>query len=110
MSEIIRRADLTGASRVVRIDRQTNRALAALRNEASIREGEELVVAQLSQLRIDAAHHIGTRTILELKGLHSLITEVTRDDPGLEMELRQIESIVSIGSQQVLVQFMTRPL
>jgi hypothetical protein len=110
MTDIVRRASFVPTSNIVRVDRQTNRALAYLRGDALLRDAEEMVAAHLAQSRIDAAHRIGSRTVLELKGLHSLISEVTRDDPGLELELRQIEAIISIGSQQVLVNFMTRPL
>lgn len=110
MSDIVRRSDLTSASSIVRVDRQTGRALAVLRSDSQIRESEDLVAARLVQLRVDSAHQLGSRAVMELKGLHSLISELSRDNAGLEMELRQIESIVSIGTQQALVNFMSRPL
>ena len=110
MSEIIRRSDLTSNGQVVRVDRTTSKALAVVRADGLVREADELVAARLAQLRIDAAHQLGTRTVFELKGLHALITELSRDNPALEMELRGISGIVAAGSQQVLANYLMRPL
>lgn len=73
-------------------------------------ETQELVLARLAQLRIDAGSQLARRTVFEMKTLHALVTELTRDDPGLEMELRPIASLVGLASQQIIVDFMTRPL
>jgi hypothetical protein len=110
MSEIMRRSDLARTSQVVRIDRNTSKALTSLQGDAMVREAEEYVLARIAQLRIDVAHQLGTRAVVEMTGLHGLITELTRDKPGLEMELRAISGIVNIGVQQILASYVMRQL
>jgi len=79
MSEIVRRESLAPTGAIVRIDRSTGKALASLRSDALLREASELVNAHVAQVRIDAGHQMATRTALELKGLHSLVTEISGD-------------------------------
>ncbi len=110
MSEIVRRSQLSASNQIARVDRTTGKALEAIRNDGLLHEADEFVAARLAQLRIDAANQLATRAVFEIKGLHSLVTELTRDNPALEMELRSFAGIVSIGSQQVIANYLMRPL
>lgn len=110
MNEIVRRSQLSATNQIARIDRATSKSLASIRNDGLLQEADEFVAAHMAQLRIDAANRLATRAVFELKGLHTLVTELTRDNPALEMELRGFASIVSIGSQQVIADYLTRPL
>ena len=110
MSDIVRRTQMAQPGQIVRVNRAASRDLQQISNQAVVAEAQEFVLARLAQLRIDAGNQLARRTVFDLKTLHSLVTELTRDNPGLEMELRSFASIVAVASQQIIADYMMRPL
>jgi hypothetical protein len=109
MNEIVRRTDY-GSQSPVRIDRSTMKAMEALRGVALVREAQEYVAARTYEQRLDGAEELAGRAVHHLTRLHQQITDVSRDDPGLEMQLRQIQQVVATQSGNIMYRYMSRPL
>lgn len=110
MNEIVRRNPVGPGSGLARVDRATGRALSAVRSDAIIAEAQEMVAERLAQLRIEGGTRLAGRAVSQLTMLSALVTQLVNGNPGLELELRQIEGIVAAGTASVIVNYMGRSL
>ena len=80
---------------------------AALVERAAL-EADEDNAAYKVDVRISNGYRLGLRAVHNAAQLNRYVTEVTRDNPTLEMEARAIEAILSMGTQALLHDFITR--
>ena len=80
----------------------------SLISQAAI-EAREQDAAFLVAQRINNGYKLAAHTIQNATQLNHLVTLVTRDNPGLEVELRGIEQTVAVGAQAIIHGYMTRP-
>ena len=64
--------------------------------------------AHRDQLRIDNGYKLAVQTVQNATRLNHLVTQVSRDNLGLEVTLRDIEKTVAFGAQTVIHGYMTR--
>ena len=105
MSNIVPRAAY-GAQPPVKIDRPTLKAMEAIRSAGIIRQSQAYVAAREAEDRIETATDMAKLTARRVTSLNQEVTELTRDNPGLEMTLRPLEAMVVAGSADVIYRFL----
>lgn len=74
---------------------------------AAIEAGEGNA-AYVVERRIVHGYQLAAHTVNHATGLNHLVTQVTRDKPGLEATLRDIEETVAFAAKSIIYQYMTR--
>lgn len=85
---------------------------AALEEAAAVQraniEVQEQLAAHQTDRRIENGYKLASRTAGHAAQLNREITQVTRDNPGLEAALRTLEDTTLIGAQRLIYGYLTR--
>jgi hypothetical protein len=94
------------------VTRATRKQLNTIEQQAviirAVTEAEEQAAALRVDRRIENGYLLAGRTTGHAGMLNRQITETCRDNPGLEIGLRNIETVVSFAAQSLIYQYMTR--
>jgi hypothetical protein len=94
------------------VSRKTAKQLSRIQQQALISQAElvarEQNAAHVVARRIDNGYQLAAQTVHNATRLNRLVTEVSRDNPGLEATLRSIEESVAFAAQSIIYQYMTR--
>ena len=71
-------------------------------------EARESNAAHVVERRIDHGYQLAAQTVHNATRLNRLVTQVSRDNPGLEATLRSVEENVAFAAQSIIYQYMTR--
>jgi len=71
-------------------------------------DGAERNAAIAARERINNGYQLAALTTQHTNHLHDLVTHVSRDKPGLEVGLRDLEDTVLYGSKAIILHYMTR--
>lgn len=96
----------------VPINRRTAKQLGRVRDQALVGraaiEARESNAAYVVERRIDHGYQLAHQTVLNATRLNRLVTQVSRDNPGIEATLRSVEENVAFAAQSIIYQYMTR--
>ncbi len=94
------------------INRRTAKQLSRVHDQRLVGraaiEARESSAAYVLERRIDHGYQLAHQTVQNATRLNRLVTEVSRDNPGLEATLRPIEETVAFAAQSIIYQYMTR--
>lgn len=94
------------------IKRRTAKQLSRVRDQQLVGraaiEARESNAAYAVERRIDNGYQLAAHTVHHATRLNRLVTQVSRDNPGLEATLRSVEESVAFAAQSIIYQYMTR--
>lgn len=96
----------------VPINRRTAKQLSRVHDQQLVGraaiEARESNAAYVVERRIDNGYKLAAQTVHNATRLNQLVTQVSRDNPGLESTLRSVEESVAFAAQSIVYQYMTR--
>jgi hypothetical protein len=108
----------------VRARWSTRRKLAEMKQEEIVRQAATEAAARNSHRQVEVTEHLNhyrselrndngfklaAQTAVNAQTLNHIVTEVSRGNPWLEDELRDMERVVLKGAKIATFQYMTRP-
>lgn len=84
------------------------------REIARVEAGTDIAIAfedartAVIRARLGNAADLTEYAAMRLTALHLLITQVAHERPQLEMELRQLQSLLAMGSGQAIYEYLNR--
>jgi hypothetical protein len=92
--------------------RGTSKQLARVHEQSLVAraaiEAGERNAAYIVEQRVANGYRLAAQAIHNATALNHLVTAVSRDNPGLEITLREIEATPSLGAKVLIYQYMTR--
>ena len=64
--------------------------------------------ADVIRARVHNAYGLGEYAAMRLTAFHLLVSQVAHERPQLEMELRQLQSVLAVGSGQAIYDYLNR--